>query len=555
MAEVVRFDGYVDGWPVGWAAGVAERARVQIGATDRMQRLTDLRPLRAPLVEHFSEPGTTGTPVVFGDSGFDEGDVFPSSIGFLFPLQEDPTATSAGDTSGAPSLPYLTSVDTSADARVQFGVDGVMPEGAMVTFTPAGSYRPQLVATDPDFGVDGLGDWTLFFAFALPATPAGTARLLRLAPVVYPGWPYPLLKVDVSTTGLTVTWSGYAGLSPESVTITDAHDFADGQPHFVKIWHDTSAGIPGTMHVQVDNRSAWSDAAPDLAYNRFAGLQLGNSLTADPVSLAWVGWSPTVVTDNLAAMVLGLPERSDVRVARYLTWCGFGPDDMALEPGESSVGFIPTTGVAALDAIASVMSVEQGLFFASGDTLTMHSRNHRVGSGTAMTLTPATVGPDIVIEVSTARLVNDYSVARQGGASYRAVNAESVAAYGRRTRSETIPAATDADLRSAADSLVQRYGSPEPHCPSIVCNLTTLDDETVGALMRLQLGDKIALTGLPVQAPGEALALFVEGLEDRISVAEWTLTITTTPAGLVAATTFDGTDEFALFDSTAAFIY
>jgi len=47
---VPRFDGYVDGWPMGWA-NVVEQPRVTITATDRLSRFSRLRTLRDSLAE------------------------------------------------------------------------------------------------------------------------------------------------------------------------------------------------------------------------------------------------------------------------------------------------------------------------------------------------------------------------------------------------------------------------------------------------------------------------------------------------------------------------
>ncbi len=537
MTWVTRWDGTIDGWPVAWADGVIEAPVVDITATDRLQRLTSRRVLRHPLMEHFKTGGTTGTPLTFGRSRFGDGSVFPGAIAWLYPLQEDPTATAGGDVSGSPT--YRVMDFAGASGLQRFGTTGLLPEGTMLTLAtdPDPLKSPPPLPTAP-VGLQSGGSWTVFAAFSVsqgePTHTGGKVQILRVG---VDSTIYLLdasLTVWVTSSTIVAEWRGWAlGSGAVTRTLTDMIDLCDGRAHWLTVSCDGT-----TMSLRVDTRTPVTGAKPaNMLKTRMDTLALGNP-NADEltVSLAWVGAAESVLdSTELATLVLGLSERSDVRVARYLDWVGIPSGDRSLETGVASVGHIPTTGRAALDAAAEVNSVEQGVLFASGSSIVFHSRDHRDTDTPVMSIPLEALDASLSVAVDTATLVNDYTVSRPGGSQYRAVNVPSVLAFGRFTASATIPAATDADLQSAANSLVQRLGTPAPRCPRLVFDLLTLDDETVGRLMRLEVGDLINVL-MPSNSPGGPLALFVEGLEDsiatdRASITEWSLTVSTSPGG------------------------
>lgn len=530
MTWVTRWDGYVDGWPVGWRDGIVDAPVVEVTATDRLQRLTSIRELRYPLMEHFKTGGTTGTPAVFGASLFSDGSVLAGDIAWLYPLQEDALARSGGDATGAPAAPLLTFADTTGQQH--FGTFGVLPEGSMLTLETADGVPALPTAA---VALRCLLPWTLFGAFSVSAgTPThagGKVQLIRLGYDSSFSVLATSVTVWVTETTLVAEWRGYEwGVGVSTRTLTDTVSLCDGLAHFVTVSSDGT-----TMSLQVDGRTPVTGAAPTITVGvRFDTITLGNNNVDDlSVSLAWIGAAQEVLdATELATLVLGQSERSDVRIGRYLDWVGIPTGDRSIETGVADVGHIPTNGASALDLAAQVNAVERGVLFCSGSRIVFHSRDHRDTETPVMTVEWEDLDASTAVTVDTATLVNDYTVSRPGGSMYRAVNQSSVLAYGRRTSSATIPAASDADLRSAADALVQELGIPQPRCPRLTFDLLTLDDDTVGFLLRLEVGDFFNVL-MPPGSPGGDLALFVEGLEDAVSVdpPEWTLTVSTSPGG------------------------
>lgn len=86
-------------------------------------------------------------------------------------------------------------------------------------------------------------------------------------------------------------------------------------------------------------------------------------------------------------------------------------------------------------------------------------------------------------------------------------------------------------------------------------NVLCADAATQAAVLGLQQGSRIQITGLPSQAPSTTLDLIVEGWSESISITEWTLTLTTSDASewVNVWTVEDATHGF--IDSDSRIIY
>lgn len=184
-----------------------------------------------------------------------------------------------------------------------------------------------------------------------------------------------------------------------------------------------------------------------------------------------------------------------------------------------------------LEAMRLVEATEGGMFYMRGDGAPiLQLRAARYNQAPALTVAADRLDPDsITFRGDDYGLVNDVTAARPDGAAARIVNAASVAASGRRKTSLEAIATTDDGLRAIAAWTANTGGVQRNRVTGVKVSLLN-DPGLLPAALALGLGQKIAVTGLPSQAPGAALELFAEGWTERIGETEWSMDFTTSPA-------------------------
>lgn len=529
--------------PLGpWASGSASSLSDQSTATDAgvtyfyvytvavddTSDTTDYQDVTAPTTDPAAEfdVATVGTARVGG------------GVGWLYGLQEGSGSTTAGDVSGVPGRPKLTLGHQGTGGEADFGASGIMPEGTAMQLTPAGSGSGyQLYSSLPR----SFTSTSFTFLCQFNWTGDTGVELFRVGNIADG-----IVSLEATPTGVTVLMRTLLGAS---VTATKEATTNDGRPHFVVL---TAVGNEARLYVDEDPVAA---TAVPQGMGYVDGLTIGSPISADPLQIAWVGYLVGSMSAErvaeLSALATGDAESSDARVGRIVRWVG-GELEFEGEAGLSDVAYQATGGAQALDIIAEANKVEGGVFFATGDgRFRQHSRSHRYNAPVAATIPATLVNPgDLQIVLDTSRLVNDVTVSRPSGATYRARNEPSVSAYGEFSDEQTIYAATDTSLESAAGWLVRRYGDIAPHIPSVTLDLLTMDAATAAQVLSLEIGDRIQITGMPSQTPGGATVdLFVEGFSESVSASSWALTINTTPGGFgdvaVVGTSLVGTAPVA----------
>lgn len=575
-----RFDGHVDGWPVSWDGGIVEQARVQVTASDRLIRLTGLRPLRHPLVEELGG-GISGVPAVWGGFKWDDGSKWASGINYLFPLQEAEPTEVAGDSSAVPELPTLgksSNTRTSA-AVIEFGQSGILPEGTMVRFMgdPDKGTQPSLLGSEEKFLARVTGQWAVFFAFAADPPPDSGVYKRAFRVGLY-GTQIQFHYADIGARAILQGHDRDTPTASQAVTLDETNvTVADGLAHWVTIWSD------GTdLHMRVDDRPEVSDTIPtttiggqtylDYSDSYFRGIGLGPGADDRAIYLAWVGFAtgqrrqtnafnvewistaPIVDHDLLAGLTLGWPERADHRIRRVLHWAGFTDDEISIPDVSATIGAQQVEGRAALDVLAEILTTV-------GDDLVLHHDGQRVrvvsttwASGgpfaprvrraPVAAITGDEVASDITITVDMATLLNDITVSRPGGATFRVTDRASIKSHGLRTGNPTtLPAGSDADLLTAAQLHVSANSTPQPRVAELRLDLTTLPDARTAALHGLLPGDLVTLQSMPGQVPGVSLGsldLAVQGVTHRVGAdGSWQMTLATSPAGFRDHTRWD----------------
>lgn len=514
-----RFDGYVDGWPTEWAAGLTEQPRVRIGATDRLARFGNMRQLRDALHEELGSAASDQSQGwVLDDATFSVlGDttVLAGGVVWLYGLQESSGATTAGDVSGASGRPTLTAAQVGAAGAATFGSAGIMPEGTAVEFVPESAGNGVVLAAADAYAYLGT-ELSLWCQMAWTGSTGASFVTMGTNPQV-------TLRATPTTVVATFTGVGGATATATAVVATN-----DNRPHFVLVSVSGS-----TISLYVDQESAATATVP-VGMGGTQGLTVGGATSADAHQMAWVGYANSATTAaraaELASLATGEPERSDLRVARILGWLGVLPD-ATLESGLSDVAYQAAGGSEALDLVGQINQVEGGVLFATGDgRLAFHSRDHRYNRIPTVSLPAANVSPDGV-SVDTGTLVNDYTVSRPRGATYRARDADSIATYGAHSAEATVYAASDEDLRGAADWELAKRSQVAPRISSIGVNMLT-SDSVAASVLAAEVGDRVTVTGLPsTTTPGGATVdLYAEGFDEIISHTSWTISVSTSPA-------------------------
>lgn len=138
------------------------------------------------------------------------------------------------------------------------------------------------------------------------------------------------------------------------------------------------------------------------------------------------------------------------------------------------------------------------------------------------------IGPDVRLSSGIAGVANDITVTRSGGATVRAVDADSASTYGLLGESMDIISHTDADAMGRAEWELAMRSTPLVRLPELFLDGLT-EPGSSEDVRRLDIGSRVEVTGLPAQAPESAADLRVQGYTERIGAGGWSLTANTTP--------------------------
>lgn len=108
--------------------------------------------------------------------------------------------------------------------------------------------------------------------------------------------------------------------------------------------------------------------------------------------------------------------------------------------------------------------------------------------------------------------LNAASVAQLNGVTAYADDDTSIDTYGQWGFAASLTTATEADAQALADWIVAYYQDPRIRCPQLIINLRRRTDTECWAVLDREVGDVIALTGVPSGWPEGANTLVIEGI-------------------------------------------
>ena len=503
-----RFTGYVEEWPTVWPGG-GDYSEAQVTAVDRFKRLG----IRAAFKSVIEQEYLSDNPYAY------------------YTLGEPAASTQAGDTSKNGRNP-LTIAQLGAGGSLTFG-SGVGPPTDSLTAavlapvnTTNGKYLtvtlPVSSSTSTGQGLD-VFFLTSVAALQTIATLAGNASGAAL-----------LLQVD-ATGKLTAS----SPLNPLLAAVTSAGAVADGATHHAAATL-TYAGPNVTLTLILDGTTVGTSTVA-ATVSQFSVLTVGGgsgTVFAGTIShAACYDTAPAVArfTDHRTAGVTGFAgERSDQRIARYARWAGVPAAEQSLEVGLStSIPAVDTTGQAPLQAMQDIADTESGILAINGaGLLTFQSRGHRYNTSSVLSLAGEDIDPSTQFVSNDAYLINDVTASRDGGITFRAVNAQSVTDYDTATPTtnpRTLLTTSDNEVIDAANWKSNQTAVPAPRIPALT--LDTLTNPAIaGQVLALDLSSRITASALPQYAPTATPDLFIEGWTENISDAGWTVAFNTSPA-------------------------
>ena len=516
-----RFTGDVNEWPLGWAGGGAFYAETQLTASDRLAKLGDLGEFQTLLVES----GLHLSPVAF------------------FPLGEEPAATSAADVS-ANGQPAATPVQVGSGGSIQFGSD---------VYTVAGTDFP---SQPPFYAQSGTGAW-------FSPVPAGGLFLRSIlnAPTTGPGASVVMFANAGGGTPVTGTLASMQAAEGSYVSLE-----RDGSFQIIGVFYDAATstrrtvtiapGFPGHQQFAVTLTNLGTGnwrldgylqgvlaATLTFAITRpmpsWTVVSIGGrtkdafAVIASHAQFYDYAVNPVDLLVQSYAGLLGQTGASEGTTDRLANLKAFAGLDTMFILGSAAPKTAGPGEIAGnpIDALNKVADTEGGLFLIRTDGYsTFHLSDYRYNVSPSMTLGADKLDPNaLTFRGDTFGVVNDVTATGSTGLSGRAVNTASRAAHGLRKGSVDTLGVTVSALFSSAAREAYGFGTARNRITGVRVSLLN-QPALIATALGLDIGEKLAVTGLPAQAPASSVELFVEGYAEAVSEDDWSVTYNTSPA-------------------------
>lgn len=495
-----RFTGRVTSLGLGWPGGADTYATLAVTAMDRLTDCAGVR-LRSML----------------------EQEILLRSPSAYYTLGEPEGSKTAGDTSGnqGPALRQA-----GSGTAVTFG-SGTGPTDGLTTATFAGG-KYLTNALSPGASYSEL------IAFSRASAPSNQEILFTIA--------HELLVLE--TDGKLSLYAAPPG-GVVTPLLQSSASVCDGGIHFLG-W-SVQSGTGYQLFVDGATSSVANAAAGTLAY-LIDGLVIGGSgslitpasnLTGNVSHVAHFDGVVLSATDvaNLWTAVLGFAgETTTERFTRLASYGGITVSTVGMS--DETVGPQATSGTSLLDAFNVVATAEGGVLYADGDgTVVLQGRAYRAGKTTADLTLPAEdlISPDVTDD--NQQTVTFATVTRTGGATQTV----GTSTPGIEDGSLDLIVDSDQDALYAGQWLVAKHADPDPRMGSAAFDLTTSDNAE--AFLGADVGDRLALTGMPDQLPASFGDQTIEGWSETVTDQTWSLTANVLPFTLFEALVLDDAVE------------
>jgi hypothetical protein len=535
-----RFTGYAEELPTTWPDGGAY-SEVQVSFTDRFKRIGRLNNFRSIIEQEF-----------LSDSPF-----------AYYTLAEPSTSTTVGDTSknGRAPLPVA-----------QFGSGGTFALGNGTGPAFDGLTALQLASVNNTNGMYFGGPFNTQSSLvavgqsleAIFLTSSATAQ--DIAAIDYSNQ-FAAAPGNQCVLRLSVTAAGkLQGLALNGTAIVSTTTVSDGLTHHAAIVQ-TLSGTTVTDTLYLDGvlvgSTTWTSSIGLLP--RYDRVFVGGGVRSDSkvftgtlshVACYDAGLAAGRVSDHAFAALQGLVgERTDQRIARYARWAGVPAAETSLGVGLSaSVSYADTTGKSPLLAMQDMEATENGVLFMAGNgQLTFQPRTYRYNAASLMTISGEDLDPSSRFVENDAYVLNDATVSRPNGITFRAVNVGSSNEIGPAATAPTIFVTTDNEVIDAANWKANQNAVPTPRMPNLTVDLLT-HPAIATQIMQLEISAQVTVSPLPAVAPASSIDLFVEGYTETINDSGWVWAANTSPALNGAVWQLDSS-TYSVLDVTTRLAY
>lgn len=545
-----RFDGFLNQLPVNWSGSAeAGTSVVPITATDVFKRLGAQGDLEGIFTEEVLFTSTT-----------------KASVAACYPLLSE----SYSDIIGKGAQPATVKIRGAGGGTADFIEAGPTVELDAVKFAPAGSTNGKYLEADlgqqfQDASTSGV----LRTAVELWLRTTDTTR----AKVLFALWDQSRSRVAefyVESTDGFVYFHNEWEDGGTAITTLGSSNLQDGNWHHIVLAINpnfTSTAGQYTLYVDgsAQGSGSWlkGDGLANIRYLSWGGTKgtpWVSSVFVDQTFIgevshvaAYTGMTTTGVLEVVSHFSSAQTETGDARVARLLKYAtGTVETIKAIGSPFSTVGNQTVVDKAAVAGMKEVEAAEGGVLISARDGdagglrnwLEFQSRGVRYNPLSAITMTTRQLAPSPDSEYDDQYLLNEYTVSRPGGGSFRVVDSASQAKFGRYNDEADLVKASDLELIDAGYWEISRRNAIHQRLGSLETNEHLLTEADYEDVLALDVSSVITVSGLPgVTSWTETATVFLEGYTETIRIGtDHKLEFTTSPSsGFVAFTLDDAT--------------
>lgn len=527
--DYTRFTGFVQSWELFWPGGVTESSKVQVTAVDLLGILADT-PSRVPITDTMlhTEPAALYPLTERQRPAFDIGDYDQNPLRFMDRGGPAGTVDMGRRDGNFPSSRNMRTVYVKAgkvDADDRMAWAGLYAD---VDYQSASTYL-------------GFGGWVKWDADSLDTN--GYIASLDLNST------YSLLIWQHPDYGLCCGVNSDRATSP-TIAVSGGQ-ITDGKWHFVYALYEQSS-YKMTLVVDGDTvgYSATGLTAPSGLMGSSGKLVIGGadfpatlpSYTAIPAGWLshWGVWVDSVAYNLDVADIYTdgkANERPDSLSSQRVGWLldkvGWPTANRNLEVGTVTV---PSSGLdrsSALSYVQSCADAEVGVVYVKRDgKAAFDARGHRYATATASsgTLSWHEVGETWSTDVESVRNIIAVSFVGDGGGSVTVRNKASETSYGHRRQEVSGGLLNGHFAHGTGEYVLAQLATPQPRMTPFRWLLTTCptvaDNELV---LGFDIGDRFTVDDIPTPAHTSTADFWIEQLAERISIDEWSVTVTTSP--------------------------
>jgi len=510
IGTVVLWTGLVESWRITWENGV--RSQVAVTCVDRWAAIRRLK-FDGKFIERVTVNQSPTNLWTFTGETTTQNRA-EASVGGLLLVQADPLGTLT-----APSIDNPQEWLTGPQTLVADCYNGTWP---YATFVPGAALLPS--------GATSVA-WTVS---AWVKGTSGAVTLSDPAAVGPPPW------VELSISG------GTAYLAVARTTGVGAEVYQTSA--VTSGWHHLAASVA------VDGAGActirwWLDGvllATDTTTWASGGwtvatTKIGRQDTVAGSTVAYVAtWDRALTTDEVLAQYragsgMGAAgDTADVRAQTLLTLVSPAPTVSDTGTFTSTMSKQSLVDKSLGEALMECAAAEAGaLYMDTAGWPVLTARSWRVGSAVAFTIPATALSADVSWTLDDQQLCNSATVDRmvsdESAGTVKATDDASVATYGEQSRSLSLWLHTDAQALDRANAESHMFATPMPRSADLSVDLLTKSATIPAAtLLAADIGDRIAVSGMPAEAPGET-EFYIDSITDRVTASEWQRTFTVSP--------------------------